>query len=209
MLEIHAFSTPNSVKVVIAAEEMGLPYRLIPVDLRRGEQRSDAFVMLNPNGKVPVLIDRSAATGEDVVLSESAAILVYLAEKSALLLPADAGRRSKVFEQLFFHASGLSPAFLQAFLIGMQKEPRVDAQEASRREMERVLTVLDKKLESHPYVAGDSYTIADIAHFGWIWRHDALGAELERYAFVKRWFDDVLARPAVVTAISNTMALSR
>lgn len=209
MLEIHAFATPNSVKVVIAAEEMGLPYRLIPIDLRRGEQRSDAFVTLNPHGKVPVLTDRAAATCHDVVLSESAAILVYLAEKTEKLLPADAIRRSKVFEQLFFHASGLSPAFLQAFLLRLQKEPKAEAQEASRKEIERVLTLLDKTLENHPFVAGGAYTIADIAHFGWIWRHEALGVDLERYTHVKRWYESVFARPAVVTAIANTTALSR
>ena len=208
MLEIHGFATPNSVKVVIAAEEMGLPYRLVPIDLRRGEQRSDAFRSLNPNGKVPVLLDRAPVAGPDVILSESAAILVYLAEKTGRLLPADMGQRGRVFEQLFFHASGLSPAFLQGFLLGMQKTPSEQAKEAASSEINRVLDLLDTNLERHRYVAGDDYTIADIAHFGWIWRHSAVGTQLDRFRFVKGWHDEIFARPAVVSAIAQTLKLA-
>ena len=208
MLEIRGYATPNSVKVVIAAEELDLPYKLVPVDLRRGEQRSDAFKSLNPNGKVPVLIDHSPAAGGDVVLSESAAIMVYLAEKENRLLPTEPVGRSKVFEQLFFHASGLSPAFLQAFLIGMQKEPIAEAKEAALKEVDRVLAVLDGKLGLQPYAAGDEYTIADIAHFGWIWRHTMIGAQLDKFEFVRIWHDQIISRPAVVRAIANTMALA-
>ena len=208
MLEIHAFATPNSVKVAIAAEEMGLPHSLVPVDLRQGKQRSDAFLALNPNGKVPVLIDRAPAGDADVVLSESAAILVYLAEKTGQLLPIDPERRGKVFEQLFFHASAASPAFLQAFLLEMRKAPEGDARTAARKEVERVLGVLDGALQRHPYVAGDQYTIADIAHFGWIWRHQAFGANLALFPAVKRWHDEILSRPAVAAAITSTLALA-
>jgi GST-like protein len=204
MLEIHAFATPNSVKVAIAAQEMGLPHSLVPVDLRQGEQRSDAFLALNPNGKVPVLIDRSPASDADVVLSESAAILVYLAEKTGQLLPIDPERRGKVFEQLFFHASAASPAFL----LEMRKAPEGDARTAARKEVERVLGVLDGALQRHPYVAGDAYTIADIAHFGWIWRHQAFGADLAPFPAVKRWHDEILSRPAVAAAITSTLALA-
>ncbi|MDR7117451.1 glutathione S-transferase family protein [Caulobacter sp. BE254] len=208
MLEIHAFATPNSVKVAIAAEEMGLSHSLVPVDLRQGKQRSDAFLALNPNGKVPVLIDRAPAGDADVVLSESAAILVYLAEKTGQLLPIDPERRGKVFEQLFFHASAASPAFLQAFLLEMRKAPEGDARTAARKEVERVLGVLDGVLQRNPYVAGDAYTIADIAHFGWIWRHKAFGADLALFPAVKRWHDEILSRPAVAAAITSTLALA-
>jgi GST-like protein len=113
MLEVYAFPTPNSVKVPIALEEMGLDYQLVAVDLRKGEQKTDAFRAMNPVAKVPVLVDRSVLGSADVVLSESAPILVYLAEKTGQLLPKDGLNRSKVFEQLFFHASALSPAFLR------------------------------------------------------------------------------------------------
>ena len=128
MIEVLAFPTPNSVKVPIALEEMELDYRLVPVNLRQGEQKTDAFKAMNPNAKVPVLIDRSVPGDGDVVLSEPAAILVYLAEKTGQLLPKNGPHRGKVFEQLVFHASGLSPAFLQAFLVANQSSPQPEAQ---------------------------------------------------------------------------------
>jgi GST-like protein len=202
MLEVHAYATPNSLKVPIALEEMGLDYQLVPVNLRQGEQKTDAFKAINPNGKVPVLIDAG------VVLGESAAILVHLAEKSGQLLPEDPALRGKVFEQLFFHASGVSPAFLQAFLIAIQSSPQAEAQARALAEVDRVLGVLDHILSSQRYVAGDAYSIADIAHFAWIWRHQAVGASLDKFPFVSRWYAGIHARPAVGKAIEKTMALA-
>lgn len=210
MIEVFAFATPNSVKVPIALEEMGLDYRLVPVNLRQGEQKTDAFKVMNLNAKVPVLVDRAPVPGDDtVVLSESAAILVYLAEKSGQLLPTEGARRGKVFEQLFFHASGLSPAFLQAFLVSIQSAPQTEAKERALAEVDRVLGVLDRVLEHHEYVAGNEYTIADIVHFGWIWRHQAIGASLEKFPSVKRWYGHVSTRPAVVAGIAKTVALAQ
>ncbi|RDK08215.1 glutathione S-transferase family protein [Cupriavidus lacunae] len=165
---------------------------------------------MNPNAKVPVLIDHSSRPGEgDVILSESAAILVYLAEKTGQLLPTDSARRGKVFEQLFFHASGLSPAFLQAFLVAMQSSPQPEAQARALAEVDRVLGVLDSGLEQHQYVAGDAYSIADIAHFGWVWRHQAINASLDKFPFITRWYGELSARPAVVTAVTKTLALAQ
>ena len=209
MLEVHAFATPNSIKVPIALEEMGLDYRLVPVNLRQGEQKTDAFKAMNPNAKVPVLIDRSVSGDSDVIISESAAILVYLAEKTGQLLPKDGPRRAKVFEQLFFHASGLSPAFLQAFLVAIQPSPQPEAKERALAEVDRTLGVLNHNLKHHPYAAGDEYSIADIAHFGWVWRHQGIGATLDKFPFVSRWYDEISARPAVVTAIEKTVALAK
>lgn len=209
MLEVFAFATPNSVKVPIALEEMGLDYRLVPVNLRQGEQKTDAFKAMNPNAKVPVLVDRSVPADGDVVLSESAAILIHLAEKTGQLLPKDGSRRGKVFEQLFFHASGLGPAFLQAFLVAIQSSPQPEAKARALAEVDRTLGVLNHVLERYPYVAGDAYSIADIAHFGWVWRHQAIGAALDRFPFVARWYDEISARPAVVIAIAKTLALAQ
>ncbi|NHV28309.1 glutathione S-transferase family protein [Burkholderia sp. D-99] len=208
-LDVFAFATPNSVKVPIALEEMGVDYRLVAVDLRRGEQKTDAFRAMNPDAKVPVLVDRAAHADGDIVLSESAAILVYLAEKTGQLLPQDGLSRGKVFEQLFFHASALSPAFLQAFRVAIGAAPEPDAKARALEEVERVLGVLDRVLERGRYVAGDAYSIADIAHFGWLWRHQAIGATLDRFPSVTRWYDDIAARPAVVTAVEKTLALAR
>lgn len=209
MLEVHAFATANSVKVPIALEEMGLDYQIVPVDLRKGAHKTDAFKAMNPNAKVPVLIDRTTSEDPDVVLSESAAILVYLAEKSGRLLPKDGLQRGKVFEQLFFHASGVSPAFLQAFLVAIQSSPQPEAQARALAEVERVLGVLDQTLKDRPFVAGDAYSIADIAHFGWLWRHQSVGVSLDKFPFVARWYAKVSARPAVITAVSKTVALAQ
>jgi glutathione S-transferase len=209
MIEVHAYSTPNSLKVSIALEEMGLGHRLLPVNLREGAQRSESFTLLNPNGKVPVLVDGSASAEADVVLSESAAILVYLAEKTDQFLPKETYTRGKVFEQLFFHASAVSPAYLQAFLIGMQASPDPETKNKVNAEVNRVLGVLDHVLTSHRYVAGEAYTIADMAHFGWIWRTQAIGASLQDFPAVSKWYDELLARTAVASAIDKTIALSR
>jgi GST-like protein len=209
MLEVYAFATPNSVKVPIALEEMGLDYRLVAVDLRKGEQKTDAFKAMNPVAKVPVLVDRSALGGADVVLSESAAILVYLAEKTGQLLPKDGLNRSKVFEQLFFHASALSPAFLQAFYLAIRSAPDPEAKARALLEVERVLGLLDESLRHRPFVAGDAYSIADIAHFGWIWRHQAIGASLDKFRSVARWYAEIFERPAVTTGIAKTVALAQ
>lgn len=202
MLTLHAFATPNSLKPVIALEELGLPYNLQPVDLRRGEQRGDVFRAMNPNGKVPVLVD------DELVLGESAAILVHLAEKTGQLMPTEAIARAKIFEQLFFHASGVSPAFLQAFLVAIQKEPDPIARDRASKEVDRVLGVLDQVLARDVHVAGDAYSIADIAHFGWLWRHQAIGATLDSVPNVARWFAQVFARAPVQSAIAKIAALA-
>jgi GST-like protein len=208
MIEVHAYATPNSLKVPMALEEMALDYRLVAVNLRQGEQKADAFKAMNPNAKVPVLVDRSSAETDGVVLAESAAILVYLAEKTGQLLPKEPAQRGKVFEQLFFHASGVSPAYLQAFLIGMQSSPQPEAKAKALAEVARVLGVLEDILKSSRHVAGDAYSIADIAHFGWIWRTQAVGASLDPFPSVSRWYEEMIARPAVATAIQKTLALA-
>ncbi|MFS2153913.1 MULTISPECIES: glutathione S-transferase family protein [unclassified Rhizobium] len=202
MIEVHAFATPNSVKVLIALEEMGLPYDLKPINVRMGAQKAEAFLALNPNGKVPVLVDGG------FVLTESAAILVHLAEKTGKLLPKDGAGRACVFEQLFFHASGLSPAFGNAgFFKRSSPEPQPIAEARFTTEAERILGLLDDKLASQPFMAGDEFTIADIAHFGWMWRIHFPGLTLDGRPNLSRWYDAVAARPAVQQAITRTEAL--
>lgn len=206
MIEVHAFATPNSIKVPIALEEMGLAYELKPVNVRKGEQRESAFTALNPNGKVPVLVDD--VDGERFVLTESAAILVYLAEKTGKLLPRDASGRARVFEQLFFHASGLSPAFGNAgFFKRSSPEPRPVAEARFTDEAERILGLLDAKLADQAFAAGHDFTIADIAHFGWLWRRQFPGLTLDSRPNLSGWYDDVAARPAVQRAIAGVEAL--
>jgi GST-like protein len=202
MIEVHAFATPNSIKVLIALEEMGLPYELKPVNVRKGEQKSDAFLAVNPNGKVPVLVD------DDLVLTESAAILVHLAEKTGQLLPQDGVARARVFEQLFFHASGLSPAFGNAgFFKRSSPEPQPIAEARFTTEAERILGLLDTKLASQTFVAGEEFTIADIAHFGWMWRIAFPDLTLDGRPHLSRWYEAIAARPAVQRTIARGEAL--
>lgn len=206
-MDVYAFATPNSIKVPVALEELGLDYVLHAVNVRKGEQKSAEFIALNPNCKVPVLADSEAAS-EPFVLTESAAILVYLAEKTGKLLPASGEARARVFEQLFFHASGLGPAFGQAgFFQRQASEPQPLAIQRFTTEAARTLNVLDKVLADHHYVAGEEMTIADIAHFGWLWRREFAGVSFEHTPNVARWFDEMAARPAVQRAIERVNAL--
>jgi GST-like protein len=202
MIDVYAFATPNSIKVPIALEELGLDYALHAVNIRKGEQKLPDFLALNPNAKVPVLVDN------ELVLTESAAILVYLAEKTGKLLPALGEARARVFEQLFFHASGLSPAFGQSgFFQRLAAEPQPLAIERFSGEAKRTVAVLDAVLATRRFVAGDAFTIADIAHFGWLWRREFAGVGLEAAPNVARWYAEVEQRPAVRRAIARVEAL--
>lgn len=204
MLDVYAFATPNSVKVTIALEELDLPYTLHGVNLRKGEQKTPEFLALNPNGKVPVLVETEQAFS----LTESAAILVFLAEKTGRLLPTQGEARARVFEQLFFHASGLSPAFGQSgFFQRFAATPEPIALERFSTEANRTLHVLDTVLEKNRFVAGDEFTIADIAHFGWLWRRGFPNITLDDTPHVARWYADIESRPAVQRGIARIEAL--
>lgn len=202
MIDIFAFATPNSVKVPIALEELGLDYKLHSINVRKGEQKGHDFVGLNPNAKVPVMLDGA------LVLTESAAILVYLAEKTGKLLPTTGDGRARVFEQLFFHASGLGPAFGQAgFFKKQAAEPQPIAIARFEAEAARTAGVLDAVLGRHAFVAGDDFTIADIAHFGWMWRRAFAEVDISGLTNLSRWLAEIEARPAVIRAIARVEAL--
>lgn len=202
MIDLYAFATPNSIKPVIALEELGLDYTLHGVNVRKGEQQAADFRALNPNGKVPVLVDG------DLVLSESAAILVHLAEATGRLLPAAGEGRARVFEQLFFHASALSPALGNAgFFLRSAAEPQPIAQQRFSTEVNRLLGLLDTRLASAPYVAGEALTIADIAHWGWLWRAEFAGVDMAATPHLAGWFDTIAARPAVQRAVARVNSL--
>ncbi len=209
MIEVYAFTTPNSVKVPILLEELGLDYTLHRVDVKGGEQKLDTFRALNPNAKVPVLVQTDDITGERLVLSESAAILVYLAERHVQLLPVAGNERARVFEQLFFHASALSPSFGNAgFFTRLTTQPQPLAEQRFTSEAERVTKLLEGLLAERTFVAGDDYSIADIAHFGWFWRRAFAGVSLDCYPHLSRWYDAIERRPAVQRAIERINSLA-
>ncbi|WP_396333824.1 glutathione S-transferase family protein [Burkholderia anthina] len=206
MYQVYAFSTPNSVKVPITLEELGLQYELHAVNVRNGEQKRPDFVALNANAKVPVLHDSERS----FTLSESAAILVYLAERHGALLAQEPITRARTFEQLFVHASGLSPAFGQAGYF-LRSAPAGSSEHALGRfaqEARRQLGLLDAVLAARTFVAGDDFSIADIAHFGWIWRRTFPGMTLDDLPNVQRWYDAVSNRPAVGRAIARIESLA-
>lgn len=203
MLTVYAFATPNSVKIAIALEELGLPYALRPVNIRTGEQRAPGYLALNPNGKVPLLVDG------DLVLPESGAILVHLAERTGLLLPTDATARARSFEWLFVQLSGTGPAFGQSGYWQKLASDRNDAAIARyRAEAERLTDLIDAHLARNEWFSGTDYTIADIAHFGWFWRHDFAGIDFAGRPHLARWYAAMEARPAVQRGIAATLALA-
>lgn len=208
MYDVYAFATPNSVKVPIALEELGLDYTLHAVNIRAGGQRTPAFQALNANAKVPVLVD-SQADGGPLTLTESAAILVYLAETTGRLLPAAGAARARVFEQLFFHASGLGVAFGNAgYFRRLAPEQVPLAIDRFGAEALRILGILDGVLAHARFVAGDELSIADIAHFGWLWRREFAGVSLEDHPNVARWYAELEARPAFRRGIERISALA-
>lgn len=208
MYTIYAFPTPNSIKVLIALEELNLEYLLHPVNIRQGGQREADFLTVNPAGKVPVLVEENT-TGDRFTLTESAAILVFLAEKHGKLLPTEPIDRAQTFEQLFFHASGLSPAFGQSgYFQKLAPEPMPLAISRFHGEAKRTLGLLDSTLAHRAYVAGDDYSIADIAHFGWLWRRAFAGVDFDDAPNVALWYESIATRPAVLRAISKVEALA-
>lgn len=195
MIELLTARTPNGFKVSIALEELGLPYQVRRIDLRAREQREPWFLALNPNGRIPVIIDHDA---QDFVLFESGAILLYLAEKAGALLPTDPRDRHVAVQWLMFQMGGVGPMMGQAnvfFRYAPQKLPY--AIERYQRESRRLLEVLDTRLAQVEYLAG-SYSVADIANWCWVTTHEWSGVSIEGLPHLKRWHDAIASRPAVV-----------
>lgn len=208
MIDVYAFPTPNSIKVPIALEEAGLAYDLHSVNVRDGEQKLAEFLALNPNAKVPVLVDNDGPDGSQLVLTESAAILVYIAEKTGKLLPQTGTERARVFEQLFFHASAVSPSFGQAgYFQKFAPEPLPHAIDRFLGEANRLVDLLEATLGERPFIVGDELTIADIVHYGWLWRRAFVGIDFEGRPNLARWFDALAARPAFQRAEQRLTAL--
>ena len=195
MIDLYTAATPNGQKVSIALEELGLPYTVHPIDLGAKEQKRPEFLAMNPNGRIPVIVDRDAG---DFAVFESGAILLYLAERAGKLLPTETQARSRVIQWLMFQMSGVGPMMGQANVFyryfPVKLEPAI---ERYQNESRRLLEVLDGQLAKHPWLAGDEYTIADIATFPWARGYDWGGISIDGLDHLKRWLDTVAARPAV------------
>lgn len=200
MIDLYAWSTPNGFKPLIMLEETGLPFRLRRVDLRAGEQGRPAYLAINPNGKIPALVDDDHGGGKLAVF-ESGAILVYLADKSGRFLAADPARRFAVVQWLMFQMSAIGPMFGQLGFFSRGGTPAAFAAERFRKECERLIGVLERQLARQTWLA-DDYSIADIGTFPWIRACDVLGLDLGGAPHVRRWRDAIAARPAVQRALA-------
>jgi tRNA nucleotidyltransferase (CCA-adding enzyme) len=197
MIELYTWSTPNGRKVSIMLEETGLPYRAHAINIGKDDQFTAEFIAINPNSKIPAIVDPEGPDGGPYPMMESGAILVYLAGKAGKLLPQSVRGRYDALQWLMFQMGGVGPMFGQVHhFLRAAKEPVPYAIERYKKETRRLYGVLDGRLAAHEYLA-DSYSIADIATYPWVARHEWHQVDLADFSNVKRWYDAISARPAV------------
>ena len=201
MIDLYTWGTSNGRKASIMLEECGLPYRVHPIDIGKGDQFKPEFVAINPNSKIPAIIDPDGPEGKPFTLFESGAILVYLAGKTGRFLRASVSGKYIALQWLMFQMGGIGPIFGQVHhFLRSAKEKVPYAIERYTTENRRLYGVLDKRLGEAPFLAVE-YSIADIATFPWVLRHEWQQVDLAQYPNVKRWFDTIHARPAVQRGI--------
>ena len=197
MIDLYTWATPNGRKISIMLEECGLPYNVHPINISKNEQFAPDFLKISPNNKIPALVDSDGPGGKSFSVFESGAILWYLAEKTGKFLPPDPIGRSVTLQWLMFQMGGLGPMLGQAHHFRRFAPEQIPyAVKRYTDETARLYGVVDKRLAEAPYLAGD-YSIADMASYPWIARHEWQGQKLEDYPNLKRWFDALSARPAV------------
>jgi GST-like protein len=197
-IQLHAFDTPNGRKITVALEEMGLPYAVHIVDIGQGAQFDPAFLAISPNNKIPAIVDPDGPDGAPVSVFESGAILLYLAEKTGRFLPRDGAARVAVFEWLMFQMGGFGPAPGQVhhFIALKDEAQRRYGLDRFMAETRRLYGVMDRRLAGRAFFA-DELSIADFAIVGWVWRHARHQVDLADFVHVQRWYQAMLARPAV------------
>lgn len=205
MIDLYYWPTPNGHKVTMFLEEADLPYRIHPVDISAGDQFKPAFLAISPNNRMPALVDTQPADGgAPIAVFESGAILVYLAEKTGLFLPHEARARKAVLEWLFWQVGGLGPMAGQNHHFSLYAAERIPYATARYvNETNRLYGVLDRQLANHGFVAGDDYSIADMAAYPWIVPWKRQQQNLDDFPHLRRWFDAVAARPGTVAAYAR------
>jgi GST-like protein len=197
MIDLYAWPTPNGYKISIFLEEVGLPYRVIPIDIGKGDQFQPEFLKISPNNKMPAIVDPEGPGGKPYSLFESGAILLYLAEKTGKLMPREMAARYRVVEWLMFQMGGVGPMLGQAHHFRQYAPEKLPyAIDRYTNEASRLYNVIDRRLQEVEYLAGD-YSIADIATFPWLRSYERQGQNLEDYPSLKKWFEKIDARPAV------------
>ena len=207
-IQLHAFDTPNGRKISVALEEMGLAYEVHIVDIGQGEQFDPAFLTISPNNKIPAIVDTDGPGGAPISVFESGAILVYLAEKTGRFLPQDARARVAVFEWLMFQMGGFGPAPGQVhhFVALKDGDQRRYGLERFMAETRRLYGVMDRRLAERAFFAGE-LSIADFAIVGWVWRHARHQIDLANYPHVQRWYQAMMARPAVARGFAVSLRM--
>ena len=196
MIQLYTWETPNGKKASIMLEEIGMPYEVHPINIGQGDQFKSEYLAINPNNKIPSIIDPDGPGGNPFTLFESGAILMYLAEKSGKLWPADLRQRYTVIQWLMFQMGGVGPMFGQANYFYRLEEKIPFAIERFHKEALRLYGVLENALGKNEFLSGE-YSIADIATYPWVWRHEVHHVRLEDFPSVKRWYDSISDRPAV------------
>jgi len=202
MIDVYSWATPNGHKIHIMLEELGLEYKAIPIDIGAGDQFTPEFLAISPNNKIPAIVDSDGPEGKPLALFESGAILFYLAEKTGKFLPLDPVGRYTTIQWLMFQMGGVGPMLGQAHHFRIYAPEKIEyAVNRYSNEAKRLYGVMDKQLGVTRYLAGNEYSIADIAAFPWTRSWKNQGIELDEFPNVKRWFDEISARPAVVRGV--------
>jgi GST-like protein len=198
MIDLYTWPTPNGHKIHVMLEETGLPYTVHPIDIQAGDQFQPEFLKINPNNKMPAIVDRNGPGGKPMALAESGAILFYLASKTGKFLPADIRDRWAVMQWVMFQMGHIGPMLGQAHhFLGYSVEKIPYAIDRYRNEANRLYGVLDRRLGESPYVGCREYTIADMAVMPWLRSSERQGVNMDDYPNVRRWFDKLNERPAV------------
>ncbi|MEI8634826.1 glutathione binding-like protein [Vibrio sp. PP-XX7] len=201
MIDLYTAATPNGHKISIALEEMGLDYTLHVLDLSTNIQKEPEFTAINPNGRIPAIVDHD---NDDFAVFESGAILIYLAEKTGQFLPKDDNARSQVFQWLMFQMGGVGPMMGQANVFYRYFPETIQpAIDRYQNEGHRLFEVMDRQLGKTPYLAGDEYSIADIATWPWVNIHEWSGISIEGLVHLQRWLATIARRPAVIKGLQS------
>ena len=209
MIDLYYWTTPNGHKISIFLEEAGLPYRINPVNIGKGEQFARAFLEISPNNRIPAIVDHEpAGGGKPIQIFESGAILLYLADKTGRLIPSDLRGRTETIQWLFWQMGNLGPMAGQNNHFSNYAVDKLPyAIDRYRNEVNRLYGVLNRRLADRPYIAGD-YSIADMASYPWIVPYERQGQKLEDFPHLKRWFESVRGRPAVARAYDKAKEIN-
>jgi len=206
-IDFYTWNTPNGRKISVALEEMQLPYTVHPVDITQGRQFEPGFLRISPNNRIPAIVDSEGPQGQPISVFESGAILLYLADKTGRFMPQDPRRRVAALEWLMWQMGGFGPMPGQVHHFLGVKDPQDQRYglERYRKETLRLYGVMDRHLSAHDWFA-DEVSVADFAIVGWVWRHERHQVDLRDFPAVQRWYEQMMARPAVSRGFSVALS---